>query len=176
MAQCGLYSPTSDLFRPMGWRRHRPKRILCWLLMIVLVIGRQDNACSSNVLPIKGTNKINSWPEINMHLNNIFSGYKPCQLIKRHRRFRDHLCPHRQGSYDGDRDVIMITAQMMGTEMVPETSVILNRLTQYYTVTGSTELKWFTLFRMFPPASGKVNSSHFNRKDRFSLLVFLIPK
>jgi hypothetical protein len=30
------------------------------------------------------------------NISKIFSGYKPCQLVKNHRRFRDHLCPHHQ--------------------------------------------------------------------------------
>jgi hypothetical protein len=32
--------------------------------------------------------------------NKIFSGYQPCQLVKRRKnqRFKDHLCPRRQGA------------------------------------------------------------------------------
>jgi hypothetical protein len=35
-----------------------------------------------------------------MNRNKIFSGYKLCQLVKSHRCFRDHLCPHHQGCND----------------------------------------------------------------------------
>jgi hypothetical protein len=55
------------------------------------------------------------------NINKVFSGYQPCQLVKNHRRFRDHLCPH-QG-YDD-------TALMTGSAMVPETSVIFKQLTR----------------------------------------------
>jgi hypothetical protein len=44
-----------------------------------------------------------------------FSGYQPCQLVKSHRRFRNHVCSHHQG-YD-----------VTGTETDPETSVTFNR-------------------------------------------------
>jgi hypothetical protein len=27
-------------------------------------------------------------------INKVFSGYQPCQFIKNHQCFRDHLCPH----------------------------------------------------------------------------------
>jgi hypothetical protein len=50
------------------------------------------------------------------NINKMFSGCKPRQLVKNHRHFRDHLCP-------------IIRAVMMGTDMIPETSVIFNQLT-----------------------------------------------
>jgi hypothetical protein len=28
----------------------------------------------------------------------VFSGHRPCQFVKDHQRFRDHLCPHHQGN------------------------------------------------------------------------------
>jgi hypothetical protein len=48
-----------------------------------------------------------------LHINKVFSGYKPCHFVINHQRFRSHLGPHRQGndvmccdhcSDDGDRD------------------------------------------------------------------------
>jgi hypothetical protein len=76
------------------------------------------------------------------YVNKIFSGNQPCQLvIGRNRRFENHLRPHHQGSDvqgiqshqnpdDGDEYIqekfeasSHIRTLMMGTEMVPETSV-----------------------------------------------------
>jgi hypothetical protein len=51
--------------------------------------------------------------------NKISSGYQPCQLVKNNRRFTDHLRPYYQD------------LNLMGTDMVPETSIIIfNRLTR----------------------------------------------
>jgi hypothetical protein len=33
-----------------------------------------------------------------INVNKVFSGHRPCQFVKDHQRFRDHLCPHHQGN------------------------------------------------------------------------------
>jgi hypothetical protein len=50
-------------------------------------------------------------------VDKVFSGHQPCQLVKNHRRFRNHPCPHHQGL-------------LFGTDMVPETSLIFTQLTR----------------------------------------------
>jgi len=87
-----------------------------------------------------------------MATNNIFMGNQPRQFVKNYRHyFRDHIWPHHQGyNMRGcpdrhththththtcpksvfDRIPSHIIALMIGTEMVPETSVMFKELTR----------------------------------------------
>jgi hypothetical protein len=64
------------------------------------------------------------------NINKVFSGYQLCDFGKNRQHFRDHLYPHHQCSDspdDGSRDVseTLVVALMVGTDMVPETLVVL---------------------------------------------------
>jgi hypothetical protein len=46
---------------------------------------------------------LHNWNRVSynrLSADKIFLGYWPCQLVKNHRSFRDHLCPHNQGLVD----------------------------------------------------------------------------
>jgi hypothetical protein len=119
------------ILRPSRWRRHVPPKR--WLTFKGLhgVISQMTEAFITTAVrtsnPAYVSKIVHNFP-LSVHANarivadEIFSDCQPCKLVKNSRHFRDHLCPHHQGQ---DHQTLV-----MGTQMVPETSVIYNQLTR----------------------------------------------
>lgn len=53
------------------------------------------------------------------NVNKIFSSYQTCQLVTNHRRFRDHMCPHHQGSSRPEILLILVGVEALDRRLDP---------------------------------------------------------